>query len=251
MCILFIAYQYHPDYPIILCANRDEFHHRATAPAHLWPEGIVAGKDLQAGGTWLGCKINGAIAAVTNIRTNTPNDPTKLSRGELVTQALQELITPAWLMQHSQDYNPFNLVFEYQQQLYCFHSPQQQLIPISSGVHAICNGALTDIWPKMALGKQKLTQILESYRQPDLEQLILMMQDETRPADHLLPQTGLPLAWEQQFSAIFIRHPDYGTRSTSIMLYHHSGKLQFLERRYNATGEQLGEFHISLMSGHG
>ncbi|NMH66217.1 NRDE family protein [Shewanella salipaludis] len=249
MCILFIALKMHPRYPLVLCANRDEFHHRPTAPAHFWPpeHRLLAGRDLQAGGTWLGVNRDGDIAALTNIRAPTQQDGMR-SRGELVTQALTQpsLMTDAWLQAHSQDYNPFNLVFGRNGQLQCFNSQSGQLQALSPGFHAISNGALDDIWPKMAKGQQALERLISSRDELNLDTMLALMQDETRARDEELPSTGIDLEWERRLSAIYIKHPDYGTRSTSLVLQDVQGRMDFTEVRYDGKGRKLGREHFQL-----
>ncbi|WP_394204230.1 NRDE family protein [Shewanella waksmanii] len=248
MCILFVAYQVHPDYPLIVCANRDEFHHRPTQGLHQWqqPQGIIAGKDLEAGGTWLGINQRSQFAALTNIRMPQLQQQDMRSRGDLVLQALDDThpLDSQWLQANSQQYNPFNLVFEQNQQLQCYNSVNQTTTALSSGFHAVSNGELDDVWPKMAKGTQALqryvNQLLEDKTAPNMLQLSALMKDETLAEDSELPQTGVALEWERLLSAIYIKHPEYGTRATSIVLRHRSGQMQIMELRFDGKGRQLG-----------
>ncbi|MGI2260990.1 NRDE family protein [Shewanella sp. GXUN23E] len=241
MCILFIARNCHPDYPLIICANRDEFHHRATAPMHRWPgpEGIVAGQDLKAGGTWLGFNQQGEIAALTNIRDLNTTQDDRLSRGELVLKALKGEIDEHWLLQHSDSYNPFNLLYQQGRELYVFNSRNTTNTLLTDGFHAVSNGDLDDIWPKMAKGKQVLEQVISNHHQLSPENLLPIMADESQPDDNCLPDTGVSKEWERRLSSIFIRHPEYGTRSTNIIITHQHGLLQCLEARYHPNGKVL------------
>ncbi len=164
MCILFLAINAHPHYPLIVCANRDEFHHRPTQAAHWWPATaksptLLAGKDLQAGGTWLGMSQTGQFAALTNIRTTSP-ESTMRSRGELVTMALNQQISLNWLKTHQHQYNPFNLVYQQQNQLYCFNSVTGENLHLHGGFFAVSNGSINDKWPKMSLGEKRLEQVV-------------------------------------------------------------------------------------------
>ncbi|MCF1428917.1 MAG: NRDE family protein [Shewanella sp.] len=248
MCILFIAQNRHPDYPLIICANRDEFHHRATQYMHKWPgnNGITAGKDLKAGGTWLGFNAQGEVSALTNIRDLSAIQEDRLSRGELVLKALKGELSDDWLKQHSDSYNPFNLLYEQQNQLYVFNSRSKESTLISDGFHAVSNGDLDDIWPKMAKGKMALEQAIVSHSQITPESLLPMMLDQTLPPQDSLPNTGVSLEWERRLSSIFICHPEYGTRSTSILLWHRSGNLECLELRYNPKGKELSRDKLQL-----
>lgn len=243
MCILFVALQTHPQYPLIICANRDEFHHRPTEAAHFWPEqtSLLAGKDLEAGGTWLGVNQQGKIAGLTNIRAPELNQNDMKSRGELVLKALgSEGINQNWLALHHRFYNPFNLLFGDEELLQCFDSRNQTTTQLNQGFHAISNGALDDIWPKMARGTQAIEQHLSSHLTPDIDALLTIMTDNTQAPDSELPNTGVSLEWERHLSSIYIKHQEYGTRSTSIVLKDKQGKVHFTEVRYDGKGRNLG-----------
>lgn len=243
MCILFIAVDVHPDYPLIVCANRDEFHHRPTAPALFWPPQyrILAGKDLEAGGTWLGVSIEGQFAALTNIRAPEHHQDDMRSRGDLVLTALEPKgIDHQWLLTHSDNYNPFNLVYQQDNTLYCYHSLSKASQQLHQGYHAISNGCLDDVWPKMAKGTLALEQHVMQATEPDLMTLLAIMRDESQFEDERLPSTGVALEWERLLSAIYIKHPEYGTRSTSLVLRDRQGQTKFVEVRYDGKGRQLG-----------
>jgi uncharacterized protein with NRDE domain len=247
MCILFIGVKVHPDFPLIVCANRDEFHHRPTAPAHHWQNpAIVAGKDNQAGGTWLGVSKKGGIAGITNIRTQGQANGVR-SRGELVVKALSdEGINHTWLAEHALNYNPFNLVYQEQEKLKCFNSKLGTSVILDKGFHAISNGNLDDIWPKMAKGQQAIEAYLLSRATPEAQHLLALMLDESQASDALLPATGLSLEWERRLSAIFIRHPEYGTRSTSLVMQDNQGQIHFTEVRYDGKARNLGQQDFTI-----
>lgn len=249
MCILFFAIDSHPKYPLVICANRDEFHHRATQPAHIWPNtpNIIAGKDLQAGGTWLGVNQAGQFAGITNLRTKAQDEGVR-SRGELVINALTTPMTPQWLATHAHNYNPFNLVFEHQQRLHFFSSRHLTTQALTSGFHAICNGDLDDVWPKMAQGQLALQAYLNQHQDIDINELQSFMLDTTQADDDLLPQTGIELEWERHLSSIFIKHPQYGTRSTSIILKDNLGNIDFYETRFDNKSRNLGQQHFQFKS---
>ena len=250
MCILFIAVNQHPDYPLIICANRDEFHQRPTQQMHWWPNSkkplqILAGKDLEAGGTWLGIKENGKFAALTNYRQIPSNPQTQnkklKSRGEVVVSALNDSeFSFSQLQSTVKDYQGFNLIFGDIHQLSCFDSVNQRFTPLATGYHSICNGALDDIWPKMASGEQQLEAYISRCANHEEAishaQLLLMMQDEMTAPDHLLPKTGLPLEWERRLSAIFIKSAEYGTRSTCIITIDKQGATNVTEVSYDIMG---------------
>ncbi|MGS0681073.1 NRDE family protein [Shewanella sp. 125m-7] len=243
MCILFVALQTHPEFPLIICANRDEFHYRPTEAAHFWPSSnkLLAGKDLEAGGTWLGVNQQGKIAGLTNIRAPELNQNDMKSRGELVLKALEgDGITHDWLIRYSRFYNPFNLLFGDENQLQCFDSRSQILSSLTPGFHSISNGALDDIWPKMARGTQAIEHHIGNNTAPDIDALLNIMTDNTQAPDTELPATGVSLEWERHLSSIYIQHEEYGTRSTSIILKDKQGKVHFTEVRYDGKGRNLG-----------
>lgn len=239
MCILFIAVNQHPDYPVIICANRDEFHQRPTENMHYWPKHkILAGKDLQAGGTWLGLNATGSFSAVTNFRQLSSFDEKKRSRGDLVLKALQsdELTTQQYLLNTSEQYNDFNLVFGSLSNLQAFDSVNKKIVALNAGFHSVCNGALDDIWPKMALGLNKLAALI-SANKVDVDALFAVMMNQDIADKQQLPDTGLSLDLESLLSSIFIRSPDYGTRSTTIIRQNTLGEIEVHDRSYNTEGE--------------
>ncbi|WP_020561085.1 NRDE family protein [Thiofilum flexile] len=250
MCVLFIAWKAHPDYPLIIAANRDEYFERNTASLAPWTDQpIIAGRDLAAGGTWLGLTTKGHIAGLTNIRRPDLTQLHKRSRGELVVNYL--LATedfPSWLIDHAQDYNPFNLLFGSAQQLWTFDSVRSKIAPMPPGFHSISNGALDDIWPKMARGTQALQAYIQAHAQLEPEPLLALLQDSTPAPYERLPQTGIPLKYEHRLSSIFIPAANfpqgqYGTRSSSVLLYSPT-HYQFIEQSYNEHGNVIHYEHL-------
>jgi uncharacterized protein with NRDE domain len=261
MCILFLAINQHPKYPIIICANRDEFYARPTRDARFWPERpyLLAGRDLQAGGSWLGINTQGQFAAITNIRLankHHSNDQSgdkeqsspKRSRGELVTLALEpnSPIDINWLKQHSDEYSPFNLTYGSLNQLVCYNSLLKQQTTLTSGFHAISNGALDDVWPKMAKGERDLEQVVSSSHSIDSDELFSILKDRTQAEDSELPDTGIPIEWERKLSSIFINSPEYGTRSSCLLLLNKSGTISFTELGYDADGNKSDQRDFEL-----
>ncbi|TWX68464.1 NRDE family protein [Colwellia sp. C1TZA3] len=248
MCILFIAVEQHPDYPVIICANRDEFHQRPTQNMHWWPEQkMLAGKDLQAQGTWLGLNPEGYFSALTNFRRPTSFDAKKHSRGDLVVRALKDgdLKTQQHLSQVSDQYNDFNLVFGPLDNLQAFDSVNKNFINLKAGFHSVCNGALDDIWPKMTLGINTLESLIMANKVNIEEFFAVMMNRELAQEQHL-PATGISEELESLLSSIFIVSPDYGTRSTAIILQSKIGSIEVYERDYNRAGEVLNQNKFNI-----
>ena len=255
MCILFFAIKKHPQFPVIICANRDEFHQRPTQAMHWWPENdnqntLLAGKDLQAGGTWLGLNQQGRFSALTNFRQPQLFDNKKQSRGDLVIQALakrNDEITEL-LAKSVHHYNGFNLVFGQLNNLVCFDSVSKTQQALTSGFHSLCNGALDDIWPKMALGQSQLADAINSFSEQtlDIDKLVNLMQNSQQAKIETLPKTGVPLNWEQLLSSIFIISPEYGTRTTNIITQDNEGNISIFDRSYDVRGECIEKQHFSI-----
>jgi uncharacterized protein with NRDE domain len=253
MCILFFAINQHPKYPVIICANRDEFHARPTQSMHWWPNDdllqteVLAGKDLQAGGTWLGLNKKGRFSALTNFRQPDLFDKNKQSRGELVLQALasNDNEIAQQLIQSSGSYNGFNLVFGQLNNLMCFDNVSQKKQVLASGFHSLCNGALDDVWPKMALGQTKLANEIKD-QALDIEQLFTLMKSKQQAETEQLPKTGVPLSWEQLLSSIFIVSPEYGTRTTNIITLDDEGKVCIYDQSHNEEGECIQKQTFSI-----
>ncbi|WP_371186572.1 NRDE family protein [Thalassotalea maritima] len=252
MCILFIAIEQHPDYPLIIAANRDEFYQRPTQQAHIWhgPDGIYAGKDNQQGGTWLGINQRGEFAALTNIREQERHRDDATSRGELVVKALAGDINHDWLLAHSDEYNPFNLVYQHQHTLYCYNSIDKTQTMIDEGFHAICNGHMDDVWPKMARGEQALETLVRQAKQQrlniDKHALLALLKDPEQAPDYLLPDTGVGIDWERTLSSVFIQSSFYGTRSSAIVLKKNDNSFEFFEQSYNSQGSVTETTNVFL-----
>ena len=249
MCILFLAINQHSKYPLLICANRDEFYKRPTMGAHFWSENpsMLAGKDLQAGGSWLGVNRQGFFAAITNIRSAGKPSSDKRSRGELVTMALQSdsVISMSWLEKNGELYNPFNLVYGSLDKLVCYNSVTKKHIHLADGFHAISNGELDDIWPKMAKGEKQLEAIVNLGQTIEPEQLFSILKDQRKAEDGMLPKTGVSLEWERLLSSIFINSPDYGTRSSCLLLLESDGSIKFIERQYGVKGNKGEQLSFS------
>ncbi|MFO7985449.1 MAG: NRDE family protein [Desulfatiglandaceae bacterium] len=254
MCLLLLAHQAHPDYPLIIAANRDEFYERPTAPLAFWddiPE-VLAGKDLRSGGTWLGITQEGRIAAVTNFRDPTSQRPNAPSRGQLVKDFLAGMESPAaylaGLVPNARAYNGFNLVLGTVQEMWWYSNRGEGMQRITPGIHGLSNHLLDTPWPKVKQGKRTLTKIL-SQGPTSLEQALFeMLADPSTAPDHLLPDTGVGLKKERMLSPIFITSPDYGTRSSTLLFIDYQGRVTVTERTYDAgaatTPEVRYEFTI-------
>ncbi len=226
MCVIFLAYQQHSDYPLILLANRDEFYARPTAKAHFWEDApeVFAGRDLVFGGTWLGITKSGRFAAVTNYRD--PFAPKgKVSRGDLVSNFLKTNDSVKKYLEKIQkkasDYSGFNLLVGEMNgqinQIGYFSNREDRIRILEKGIYGLSNHLLDTPWPKVHKGKAKLARLLGT-KEIKNDKLIEILSDKTLAEDEELPDTGIGYEREKLLSAIFIETPVYGTRSSSLVL---------------------------------
>ncbi|MDH3221653.1 MAG: NRDE family protein [Gammaproteobacteria bacterium] len=235
MCLVLFAYRRHADYPLILIANRDEYYARPTRDAHWWDGAqVLAGRDLEAGGTWLGISRDGRLAAVTNVREPGGMHPGKISRGELTRAYLSGNEHPEAYLQrlapHDRDYAGFNLLVGDRQGLWFYSNRDHGVRRIEPGVHGISNGAFDEPWPKLSSGKAELEQMLGG----DISEnaLLEILTDHQVAPDHRLPSTGVSLDIERMLSSRFIRSPEYGTRACSVIIMDRAGRVTFCEQNF-------------------
>jgi uncharacterized protein with NRDE domain len=249
MCLILVAWHAHPDYPLVIAANRDEYHARAAAPASWWPEPpILAGRDLSAGGTWLGVTRDGRFAALTNYR-----DPSRLhadrpSRGTIVPQTLRDALPAAQqlqqLLRDGAAYNGFNLIFSDGEQLAAYESVAGSGRCLEAGVYGLSNHLLDTPWPKVAAAKAALGSALT--RLPDEAPLLALLRDARQADDSQLPRTGVSVEWERLLSSAFIRAADYGTRCSTLITLHREGEVRLTEWTWDKAGAPAGEVHFSF-----
>ena len=244
MCL--IAWNWQPDSatPLLLIANRDEFYSRPSAALHWWQDGsVLAGKDLQGGGTWLGVDRHGRLAALTNYRDPQNNRPNARSRGPLVSGFLQgNLSADDYLARLSHEvgqFNPFNLLLFDGQQLVGFESRGARCVAMSPGIGAVSNAQFNTPWPKLVRLKAALAGLAALEQTPADARLFEILVDRTVPLDANLPHTGIPLEIERALAMAFIALPDYGTRASSVVRIHRT-TLEFVERSFDGSGP-IGE----------
>lgn len=221
MCLILVAWQSHADLPLVVAANRDEFFARRSASADFWADRpqILAGRDLEAGGSWLGLTRSGRFAALTNYRDPGRHKPQAPSRGKLVADFLAgNTAIDRWLdalQPSATDYNGFNLLLGDGRQLVAFSNVSMERHPLAPGIYGLSNHLLDTPWPKVGAGKTALAAALAAL--PDETALFRLLRDDTRHPDAILPATGVSLEWERLLSAAFIRSPDYGTRCSTLV----------------------------------
>ncbi len=237
MCLINFAFQQHHTYPFILVGNRDEFYERPTQALHWWQDEnqqILAGKDLQAGGTWMGMNKGGRFAALTNYRDLKNINPSAPSRGYLVTKWLSGNLSLADMHQllktQGKKYNGFNIVYGDMNELYYYSNVTDVIRQLYPGIYGLSNALLDTPWPKVENSKAIFTNQLT---QPFTEDNIIDILSNTSTApDNLLPDTGVPPEWEKKLSAMFITSENYGTRLTTFVQVDTSGSVTYREKGY-------------------
>jgi uncharacterized protein with NRDE domain len=250
MCLL--AWNWQPNDPerLLLIGNRDEFYARPTQALHWWKDHqLLAGQDLQAGGTWLGVAPNGKLAVLTNYRDPANHRFDAPSRGHLVSDFLIHDHSIASYLQHlsqvSQVYNPFNLLLFDGQQLKGFQSRNASVVDITPGIGGVSNADFNTPWPKLTTLTQQLhARVLQG--NTNLAHCFDLLQNTQQASDSQLPTTGLALERERALSACFIRTPEYGTRASSVVRFSHQ-HVTFAEQNFNAQGATLfTQFDFSI-----
>lgn len=247
MCLLIFAHRVTARYPLLVAANRDEFHARPTAPAQFWERHphLLAGRDEEQGGTWMGATTDGRFAAITNYRDPARTAPAPRSRGELPLNYLTGPDSPGHFLEQLQSsaaqYAGFNLLLGDGEELWYFSNSDlpgngapQRLAP---GVYGLSNARLDTPWPKVTLGKQKLRAMLEEGRVPDHDSLLNLVNNQDQAHPEQLARQGMGSEMDQLLSAQFIITGSYGTRSSTTLWYDDAGYCHWRELSFNARGE--------------
>jgi uncharacterized protein with NRDE domain len=256
MCLALIAFNAHPRYRLVVAANRDEFHARPAAAAAWWDEGILAGRDLKEGGTWLGVDRGGRVAFLTNVRDPSRHDPGAPSRGALVPRLMASstpfaISLPA-LVRGASPYNGFNLIAGDGAGLYWGSNRAAAPPALEPGIYGVSNHLLDTPWPKVQRTKEAFRRWCAAGRDTDdLAPLFALLHDTEPAPDAMLPATGVTLARERMLSSPFIVSPDYGTRCSTILAIDTQGEARFVERSFDPAGEAIGEVDVdfSIRSG--
>ncbi|SES26117.1 NRDE family protein [Psychrobacillus sp. OK032] len=238
MCLINFQFHDHPNYKLIVVANRDEFYDRKTEPARFWEDApnLLAGRDLVGLGTWLGITKEGKFAALTNYRNPLEVGVGKISRGEIVQKYLVgSLSSEEYLKSLDRDkekYNGFNLILGNPEKLHYYNNIEGEITEIDPGTHGLSNKFLNTEWPKVIKGREGLKAYSSSKKELDLEGLFAIMKDAEVAMDDNLPNTGVGIELERNLSPLFIKIPNYGTRCSTIVLIDHTNQVMFAERTY-------------------
>ncbi len=246
MCLIIFAYRSHPDYRLVLAANRDEFYDRPTQPADFWEDApdILAGRDLKAGGTWMGITKTGRLAAITNYRETGSTVEGAPSRGDLVKNYLAGNSAPYDYLKTVQDkgqiYNGFNLIIGDEKDLLYYANRDGSIRDVKPGVHGLSNHLLDTPWPKVNKGVRKLHSLMIEKKGFSPEDIFKTLADRSTPLDEELPDTGVGLEWERILSPMFIASNTYGTRCSSILLWKYTDEITFMERTFGRQDGKTG-----------
>jgi uncharacterized protein with NRDE domain len=244
VCLALVALDAHPRLRLVIAANRDEFHARAAEPAHWWPDGLLAGADKVAGGTWFGATATGRWALVTNFREGVPRDPAAPSRGGLVTRAVSEdtppLLCAAAIALDGARYHGFNVLLGDVARAAYASNRASGAITLDAGIYGLSNHLLETPWPKVLHGKAHLAAWLAS-RDEGIEPLFELLADRTQAEPAALPSTGVASEWERLLSSPFIVDSRYGTRCSTVLTIARDGRARFVERSFDPGGQPTGE----------
>jgi uncharacterized protein with NRDE domain len=256
MCLIIFAHQQHSSYPLLVAANRDEYYRRPTREAHIWsgPERLLAGKDLTAGGTWLGITGNGRFAAITNHRNpaRTPEQPR--SRGLLTLDFLRGQMNPLDYLQElsrsGREYAGFNLLLGDGDKLCYYSNVQGEPEPLEPGIYGLSNALLDTPWPKLDQGRRRMQELISDQRLEADDQghanLARVVADRKPNPEHPIEDENLDPGLARLLSAQFICSDEYGTRATTSLLVHRNGEISFGERNFSAGGKAVGSSVFSL-----
>ena len=246
MCLILVGWRVHPNFPLVVAANRDEFYARPTALADFWADvtDVIAGRDLEAGGTWLGITRGGRFAAVTNVRESGAGKG-RHSRGRLTQDFLAGRQGPEEYLRDldPKDYSGFNLLLGDGDALWYFSNRGTGPEVLEPGIYGLSNHLLDSPWPKLLTARQGFARALGDL--PDRSSLFRVLADDEIVADTELPATGIPLEWERRLSAIFVHSAAYGTRASTVVTRTTAGDICLEERSYGPNGQPIQSSLIS------
>ncbi len=243
MCLIAIAYRAHAEFPLVVAANRDEFYARPTEQAAFWRDrpAVLAGRDLEGSGTWLGVTRGGRFAAVTNFRDPADVRANALSRGTLVSRFLEGDTSAAEFLSGVEAdagaYRGFNLLAGDGEALYYYSNRAGAPQRLEPGIYGLSNHLLDTPWPKVEIARARLREAIAP--RPATEPLFAMMADTATAPESALPQTGMAPERERMLSAARIVSSSYGTRCSTVLLQSTDGGTRFAERTYGPEGVEL------------
>jgi uncharacterized protein with NRDE domain len=249
MCLIVLSLDQHPEFPLVLAANRDEFHARPSKEAHWWPDkpDILGGRDLQAGGTWLALHRNGRFVTVTNYRDAQPPSPKYLSRGRLVTGFLESDLAPSAYLDTIDEnaFAGFNLIVGEAGEVGYLSNREEGSRDLGPGTYGLSNALLDGPWHKVESSKQKFSALLDTGEVNETS-LMRLMNDRGKAPVSEVEKGDLNFDTAHAITAPFIVLPNYGTRCTTVAMLDKDGKWRFTERRFDPAGQKTGESRFSF-----
>ena len=242
MCLAFLGVQVVPGLPLVIAANRDEFYARPSAALDFWEDSpqILAGRDLQAGGTWFGVSRRGDLALITNRRGESVAQAP--SRGRLVTGYLEDPDNDRFsdfLQREGSRYEGFNIIYGNLSRLFYYSNGSGPPTLLTPGIYGLSNDLLDTPWPKVVQGKarlQALPAVIDAWNE---ETLFSVLADREIPVDEEIPHTGLPWPLERALAAIFVKAPSYGTRSATVARIDATGMVTVTERSFERDPQRF------------
>lgn len=249
MCLIVFAWKSHPDYKLILAANRDEFHGRPAQEAHWWPDlpDVLAGRDLQAGGTWLATARSGRFATVTNYREQQRARAGLRSRGEIATSFVSTDIDALTFVSSiaGKSYAGVSVLAADRDNLCYMSNRGDEPISLAPGVYGLSNASLDTPWSKLTRSKEALTALIDSDN-VNTTDLLRLLADKTPAASAEVESSDLPFKLARALTAPFIVADTYGTRCSTILLLANDGRVDFCERRFDPRGARCGDSNFSF-----
>jgi len=249
MCLIVFAYKYHPRYPLILAANRDEFYERPTRKSRFWEDhpDLLGGRDLLYGGTWMGITRSGRFAAVTNFRERASSVKHPLSRGLMTRDFLTSRESPETFLKRiisrEEEYNGFNFLLGDMASIIYYSNRNRKMKVLEPGIYGLSNHLMDTPWPKVVRTRQALAEIIARPGPVNTDQLFSVLYDQTPATDDELPDTGIEPEWEKALSSPFIVTPAYGTRASSVLTLDIKGQVKFTERSFAGPEDQGQTIH--------
>ncbi len=244
MCLVLLAHKVDPGLPLVVAANRDEFHARPAQKMHWWVENpdILAGRDLQAGGTWLGLHRNGRFATVTNFRDAVPASGRRRSRGQLITAFLECDQPPLDFVQSIDGarYAGFNLLVADRDELAYLSNRDGASGVLPPGIYGVANATLDTPWPKVQRTRAGLERLIRDGAVNETE-LLRLLDDRRRANARDVEAAGVPFEKAHALSAPFIVLPDYGTRCSTVLTRDTDGSIRIAEKRFSPDGRSSGQ----------
>ena len=244
MCLVLLAKNKHPKYKYIILANRDEFYNRETVQADLRSDKVICGIDKKEGGTWLGINQYGQFAIVTNYRNGQKEDLSKLSRGTLIKNHLQQKVNIT--KENLSKYRNHNVLYGNKSSLYYRNNINGEKKKLANDFYGLSNEFLDSDWPKVTYCKSAFQKIIQGNKNIQIKKLFELMQTKKIFPDDSLPKTGVTKDWERALSSPFIHTDGYGTRSTTLVLINKYHQVEFIERSFNENAELFSEKYFRL-----